>query len=53
MVPRAELEGVDTALRAFTYIRGALGDARFVLIGTGPEKKRLMALAHLRCGFLG
>lgn len=38
-------KGIDTVIRAFAAARRAVADARLVLVGKGPDRERLEALA--------
>ncbi|MBB6172036.1 phosphatidylinositol alpha-1,6-mannosyltransferase [Nocardiopsis mwathae] len=42
LVPR---KGVDTLIRAMTWVRQAIPNARLVVVGSGPDEKRLRRLA--------
>jgi len=41
-----ERKGIDSVLRALTEVRRAVPDALYVIVGDGPERERLGALAR-------
>ncbi len=41
-----EFKGLDVSLRAFAFVRQTIHEARFVIIGEGPEASSLQSLAN-------
>jgi len=39
-------KGVDRLLRVFKYVQAALRDARLIIVGDGPERRKLIGLAE-------